>query len=73
MWQAGGDVSAVSRGKWLSTDSRQILGNMLLALGSLPSGDRCTIARLVGLSQRQRGIDACTLVAHLTGLHTKRL
>ena len=66
-------MSAVSRGNYLSTDSRQILGNLLLAFGSLPCGDRCTIGGLLGLPQRQRGIDACVLVAHLTGLNIKTL
>ena len=75
MWQAGEQVSAVSRGRGhnFSTDSRQILGNLLLAFSRVPDGDRCTIGRLVGLPQRQRGIDACVLVAHLTGLNIKTL
>ena len=73
MWQAGLAVSAVSRGKYLSTDARQILGNMLLVFRRLPADDRCTIGRLVGLPQKQRGIDECHLVSHLSGLNIKTM
>ena len=72
MWEAGGRCT-VGRGNYITTDSRQILGNLLLAFSRVPDGDRCTIGRLVGLPQRQRGIDACALVAHLTGLSIKTL
>ena len=53
--------------------TRQIVGNMLHAFGRLQSVHRCKIGQFVGLPQRQRGIDACILVAHLTGLNIKTL
>ena len=73
-WRAGSAKSAaVSRGQGhgFSKDAREILANMLWHFDGVSGSNRATVAALLGIPRKQRGIDACHLVAHLTCLNIK--
>ena len=72
-WVPGSNVAAISRGrgKSLSLDAFQILGNILRKLHDGTPGSRAEIANLLGIPPRQRGFDPPALVAALTCLNVK--
>ena len=72
-WSPGNNVAAISRGrgKSLSLDAFQIIGNLLRQTRDVTPDHRADIANLFGLTQRQRGFDAPALVAGLTSLNVK--
>lgn len=72
-WLPGSNVVAVSRGrgKALSLDAFQILGNSLRHIHHVTPSHRAEIANLLGLPPRQRGFDPPALVAALTCLNVK--
>ena len=73
-WQAGSAKSAaVSRGQGhgFSKDACEILANLLWHFDGVSGSNRATVAELLGIPRKQRGIDACHLVAHLACLNIK--
>ena len=72
-WAPGSNVVALSRGRGrgLSLDAFQILGNALRHLHQLTPSIRADIANLLGFPARQRGFDPPALVAALTCLNVK--
>ena len=74
-WLPGSNVTAVARGrgKSLSLDAFQVLGNLLFIADNVSADRRASIAELFGIAPKQRGVDPSALVAGLTCLNVKTI
>ena len=61
------------RGRSLSVDAYQIIGNMICALDLVAADDLTCATESLGIPSRQRGVDGPVIIAHLTQRNVKTL
>ena len=72
-WEPGKGIECHGRGQGhsLGFDAYQIIANMIQALGARTDEDLTRAGELLGIPKRQRGIDAQTIISHLTSINVK--